>query len=267
MTRSFPLAPSRSTLLFLLGLSSLGPLLLLFVVSVSGEWFYPALLPPRLHGASWAALLRGEGRLAGAATMSLGLAGGTGMLASGLALPIGRALAELRGWRRHLGAAAALLPVAAPPVSLAVGLQFSFLYLGLGGTVVGVLLAHLVPAVGYTSLFFLGVFSAYDTGVEDVARSLGASRWQTLRRVTLPLLRRPLLEAFVLGFLVSWAQLPLTLLVGQGVVTTLPVEVLAYVRAGQDALAAAGALLLVLPALLVLAAAGLAIRTAEAVVV
>jgi ABC-type spermidine/putrescine transport system permease subunit II len=65
---------------------------------------------------------------------------------------------------------------------------------------------------------------------------------------------------------VSWAQVPLTLLVGQGVVATLPLEVLAYVQAGQDARAATGALLLVLPPLVVMAAAGWAVRARDVVV-
>jgi ABC-type spermidine/putrescine transport system permease subunit II len=56
---------------------------------------------------------------------------------------------------------------------------------------------------------------------------------------------------------------PLTLLVGQGVVPALPVEVFAYVQSGQDALAATGAVLLVVPPLLAMAAAGVAVRRLE----
>lgn len=251
-----------------LALLALAPLLLLLVGALGAGWFWPALLPPRLDLEAWRALVgrgAGEGRLARAALGSVGLATGTGLLASLLSLPIGRALSRLRGWRRHLGAAAAFLPVAAPPVALAIGLQYSFLRLGLGGTHAGVLLAHLVPALGYGALFFLGVFAAYDERYEEEARSLGATRAQTLRRVTLPLLRGPLAQAFVLGFLVSWAQVPLTLVVGQGLVSTLSVEVLAYVQAGQDRVASVAALLLTVPPLAAMALVGLAVRRAEAV--
>lgn len=248
----------------LLALSAVAPILLLLAWSGAGEWFWPSLLPTRWSAERWEALLAGGsgsgGRLAGATVRSLGLGAATGVLASVLGLPIGRALAELGGWRRGVGAAAAFLPVAAPPLALAVGLQYSMLRLGLGGTLGGVLLAHLVPALGYTALFYLGVFTVFDARVEEAARTLGARRWQVLSRVTLPLLARPMIEAFVLGFLVSWAQVPLTLVVGQGMVPTLSVEILAYVRAGQDPLAATGALLLVVPPLLMMAAAGLAIR-------
>lgn len=262
-------ASLRHLLFPVLALLALAPLALLLLGAAGAEWFWPAQLPPRLDPEGWRSLLRGGAggsRLLRAALDGVLLALGTGVLASLLALPVGRAMARLRGWRRHLAAGAAFLPVAAPPIALAVGLQFSFLWMGLGGTLAGVLLAHLVPALGYTSLFFLGIFSAYDGRVEEEARSLGATRAQVLRRITLPLLRRPLAEAFVLGFLVSWAQVPLTLVVGQGLVTTLSVEVLAYVQSGQDRVAATAALLLVAPPLAALALAGLAVRRAEVVV-
>ncbi len=260
-------APTLRLALFgLLAATTLLPFATLVVASLGRGWFWPALLPPEFSGAVWVELLRGGSRLGRAATSSLLLAVGTGILAVVVAFPAGRAMARLRGWRRHLAAGCAFLPVAAPPLAVGVGLQYSFLSLGLGGTHVGVLLAHLVPAAGYVSLFLLGVFAVHDDRLELEARSLGATPRQALLLVTLPTLRRPLVEGFVLGFLVSWAQVPLTLLVGQGVIPALPVEVLSYVQAGQDAWAATGALLLVVPPLLVMALAGFAIRGRPVVV-
>lgn len=64
---------------------------------------------------------------------------------------------------------------------------------------------------------------------------------------------------------VAVTLVPLTLLVGQGRVRTLTVEVLAWIQAGQDPLAAAGALSLTIPPLLLMAGAALAIRRAEVV--
>lgn len=242
----------------LLALSALGPLAVLVVRSVSREWFFPTLVPAVVDTGSWGELL--HGRIGAALATTTGVALATGVLAAALALPIGRAMAELRGWRRALAAGLVFLPVAVPPIALGTGLQVTFLAAGLGGTITGVILAHTVPALGYTALFFLGVFAGYDARLEDEAQALGASRLQVLRHVTLPLLRRPIAEGAVLGFLVSWAQVPLTLLVGGGVVRTLPIEVLAYVQAGQDRYAATGALLLIVPAVAALAAVTLAVR-------
>jgi putative spermidine/putrescine transport system permease protein len=260
---------ARASFIILAAISLL-PLAVLVMVALGADWFWPALLPAEIEVGAWRAIAFGDGagaRLARASVNSSLLAVGTGVLAAVLAMPIGRALAGLRGWRRYVGAAAAFLPVAAPPLAVGIGLQYSFLRLGLAGEAPGVLLAHLVPALGYTSLFFLGVFALYDTRPEDDARTLGAGRWQTLRMITIPLLRRPLIEAFVLGFLVSWAQVPLTLIIGQGLVPTLAVEVLAYVQAGQDRLAATGGIMLAVPPLFMMAAAGFAIRRTGAVAV
>ena len=171
----------------------------------------------------------------------------TAVLSCAIALPLGRALARLRGWPRHVAAGAAFLPVAAPPLALGTGLQVVVLGLGLGGSLAGVLLAHLVPAIGYLSLLFLGTFSLFDARVEEESRTLGATRAQTWWRVTLPLLRPQIAEAMVIGFLISWSQFALTLVIGGGEVRALPLEVFAFVRAGQDQPAAVGALLLVLP--------------------
>jgi ABC-type spermidine/putrescine transport system permease subunit II len=229
----------RGTLLIVLAAATLIPLALLAVASVGERWFFPALLPPAITLESWHSILAG-GRLTGALATSAALAAGTGLLA-----------------------AAVFLPVVAPPIALATGLQLSFLSLGLGGTLAGVLLAHTIPAAGYTSLYFLGLFQLLDPRLEDEARSLGAAPRDVWLRVLLPVLRRPIAEAWALGFLVSWAQVPLTLLIGGGAVRTLPLETLAFVRAGQDRWAATGALLLVLPAAAALAA-GLVVRRAEA---
>lgn len=258
-------AALRVFLLAALAVSGLGPFAVLLLRSVATGWSGPGLVPEGLTASGWEAALGAGTPLARAALTSLALGASTGALSCALAVPFGRALARLPGWRRYAGAAAAFLPVAAPPIALAVGLQYAFLRAGLGGTFAGVLLAHLVPAAGYASLFLLGVFALFDFGVEEEARSLGAAPWQVQARVTLPILRRPLLEAFALGFLVSWSHVPLTLVVGQGAVRTLPLQVFAYLQAGQDRLGAAGALMLVLPAVLALLAIAAGIRRTAAV--
>lgn len=248
----------RAILVTLLATSALTPFGLLVAWSVGETWFYPALVPSGLTAESWRQVAGGA--LGVAAARSVALGAGTAVVGVALGLPVGRALAGLGGWRRGLGAALAFLPVAAPPLAVAVGVQYYFLRLGLGGTAAGVLLAHAVPAVGYLALYFLGVFAAYDAGPEEEARTLGASSWQALRLVTVPALRRQIAEAAALAFLVSWAQVALTQIVGGGLVRTLATEVFAYVRSGQDRYAATGALLLSAPPLLALAAARVVAR-------
>lgn len=254
---------SRALRFLLLALVALGPLLLLVLVSLGERWFAPALLPAEWSTGAWRTLLNGPSRLGVAFGTSVVLATVTGGIAAAVGLVIARGLARAPSTWRHLGSAAAFLPVVVPPIALATALQYALLRLQLGGTLGGVVVAHAISATGYVTLYLLGVCLAFDSRLEDEARTLGAGPVALFQRVTLPLFRRPLLEAFALGWLISWAQVPLTLLVGGGAVRSLTVETFAYVQAGQDRFAATGALLLVVPALLVLALTHRAARGAD----
>lgn len=253
----------RSITLLALGMSAVVPLLLLVVWSLSGRWFYPSLLPQSWSTDGWRALAESGQRLGVALRGSVVLAVLDGAIGCALAFPIGRAISRLSGWPRYVAAAAVFAPIATPPIAFGIGIQYFLLTIGLGSTALGVLFAHLVPTVGYLSLYFMGVFSAMDIGVEDEARTLGATARQVLFSVTIPILRRQIIEAAAIGFLISWSQYALTLTVSAGAVHTLPLEVFAYMRAGEGSYAAAAALLMIIPPLLLLGAAQLAALSAE----
>ncbi|HYW33139.1 MAG TPA: ABC transporter permease subunit [Gemmatimonas sp.] len=239
-------APWHVFLLVALGVVSLGPVLLLVLRAAAASWLYPDLLPSR--GATGSTLgAFATPILWSALTRSVLLAVATAVVATLLGFVAGRGLVRAPRGLRELATGAAFLPVVAPPIALGVGIQVLAIRAGVGGSLVGVLIAHVIPAAGYLTLYFLGVLSAYDRSMEDEARTLGATAWQTFLRVTVPALRARWLEALVLGALVSWGQLALTLLVGGGAVQTLPVALLSFTRAGDDRLAAAAALLLTIP--------------------
>jgi putative spermidine/putrescine transport system permease protein len=72
-------------------------------------------------------------------------------------------------------------------------------------------------------------------------------------RVSLPLLAPGIAVAALFGFLASWTQYVLTLLVGGGQVVTLPLLVFAAAAGGNPATTAGLALLLALPPMLAVA--------------
>lgn len=248
----------------LLALWVLAPVLMLALRAVARGWPFPALWPGAL-GVDVAWTAAAGPRLLSALVTSVALAVSTGVISCVIGFAIALALVPAARQARTLTLAAALFSVVAPPVALALGLQVALVGLGLNGTVVGVWLAHLVPATGYLSLFAYGVFTAFDVTLHDEARTLGASRWQVLTRITIPILRPRMVEGVVLGALVSWGQLALTLLIGGGLVRTLPVELLAFVRAGDDQLGAAASLVLMVPPVLGLGLLHTATRRTEVV--
>ena len=224
----------------------LTPIAMLTIRALAQSWRFPRILPDAAD--LWPALSPAAGgRLASALLVSVALAIAAGLIGTLLGFVIARTTAHATGFSRRLTVAAAFFTVIAPPLALGVGLQVALLSIGLGGTFAGVLLAHLVPVTGYLTLFAIGVFSALDRSLEDEARTLGASRWQVVSRVLVPLLRRRLGEALLLGSLVSWGQFAVTLLVGGGLVRTLPVELMSIIQSGNDRVAALAALMLSLP--------------------
>lgn len=235
----------------LLAVWSLAPVLLLGLRALGRGWQYPHLWPQPLDWTRLADAFANR-RLTSALLTSLGLALVVGSVGSLAGFAVARATARASRRIDRVVTALALFCVVVPPMALGVGLQVAMIGLGLSGTMGGVGLAHLVPAVGYLTLFARGVFGALDLAVEEEARTLGATRWQVLTRVTVPMLKDRLAEGLVLGALVSWGQLAITALVGGGVVRTLPLELLAFVRSGDDQLGAAASLVLTGPPLLAL---------------
>jgi putative spermidine/putrescine transport system permease protein len=222
------------------------PLAILILRAVAQSWRFPRIAPDA--GDVWPALAAASsGRLSAALLVTLALAIASGLIGTIIGFAIARTATHATVRARQLTLAAAFFTVIAPPLALGVGLQVALLGVGLGGTFAGVLLAHLVPVTGYLTLFALGVFSSLDPSLEDEARTLGASRWQVVSRVLAPLLGGRVREALVLGGLVSWGQVALTLVVGGGLVRTLPVELMSIVQSGNDRIAAIAALMLSLP--------------------
>jgi putative spermidine/putrescine transport system permease protein len=235
-------------LLAALAIWALSPVLMLALRALTPAWRYPGILPEVIDPLPAAAAGAGV-RLRSALGTSAGLALATAAISTAFGFTIGRTAVRARGVVRYATLALALFTVVAPPVALGVGLQVAILQLGLIGTSAGVLLTHLVPATGYLTLFAAGVFTSFDFSLNDEARTLGASRWQVLTRLTIPLLKPRLAEAAVLGALVSWSQLATTLLIGGGLVRTLPVELLSFVQSGNDQLGSLAALALTVPPL------------------
>ena len=227
------------------------PIAMLAARALAQSWRFPQILPDATGGLDALALSTATGnRLTSALAVTIMLAAATGVVGTIVGFAIARSAVRSSRPFRRLTLAAAFFTVIAPPLALGVGLQVAMLGVGLGGTLAGVLIAHLVPTTGYLTLFAIGVFSSLDPALEDEARTLGASGWQVVTRVLVPLLRPRFGEALILGALVSWGQVAVTLLVGGGLVRTLPVELMSIVQSGDDRVAAIAALMLSVPPML-----------------
>lgn len=240
-------------LLVLLLSALLLPLVPLALSSVGEAYFAPQVLPETLGLRAWRIVLARDGGTWPALLDSVRVAGAVTVLAVLVGLPAGRALGQYRFTGRHAVEVLLLAPVLVPPIAVAIGLHGVLLRVGLTGSMVGVVLVHLVPVLPYVVLVLAGTFANLDPDYESQARSLGAGPLGVLWTVTLPAIAPGLATAAFFGFLVSWGQYALTLVIGGGQVVTLPILLFAAASGGDTAVTSALALFTAGPALLLLA--------------
>lgn len=205
------------------------------------RWYGELFADPRWLGAAWTS--------ARIALIVMVLSVAFGFLAS---------LALVRGKFRGRAALRAffLTPMILPVVIIAVALYATFLRLGLNGTLVGFVIAHLIVALPFSVITISGALETFDPAIEDAAILCGASPWEARFRVTVPAISHGLFSAAIFSFLISWDEVVLAIFMASPTLQTLPVRVWTTLR--QDltpVIAAASTLLVLLTVVLMIAAA------------
>ncbi|WP_189018100.1 molybdate ABC transporter permease subunit [Paenibacillus marchantiophytorum] len=83
-------------------------------------------------------------------------------------------------------------------------------------------------------------FSLVNKDLEDAGRSIGASEWQVLRYITLPLAWRSLMASYILGFARGLGEFGATLMIAGNIphkTQTLPTAIYIAVESGNQSLA------------------------------
>lgn len=88
---------------------------------------------------------------------------------------------------------------------------------------IGIILEYLWKTTAFTGVILLAVLQSIGEDYEDVARTLGASGWQRLRYVIIPLLMPGILRSSVLVFAFTFGAFEIPFLLGQRFPRALPV--------------------------------------------
>ncbi|KPQ33877.1 MAG: putative spermidine/putrescine transport system permease protein [Phormidesmis priestleyi Ana] len=240
----------KIVLLLIIGVLFL-PFLPLLIWSFAQGWYFPQLVPDWTLQ-NWSDLLTTSTKVGQGFGQSLVIAATSTGLALLVGLPAGRAL----GLRNFPGKGAIklflLLPIIVSPLATLMGIQFILIRLGLSGTIIGVVLVHLLPTIPYMTLVLSSVYANFDPDYEIQARSLGASPIQVLQQITLPLIAPGVVVGALFAFLISWNEFLLTFFVGSGRVFTLPMVLFTALQGGNTGLSSAIAITSLLPALIFL---------------
>jgi putative spermidine/putrescine transport system permease protein len=108
-------------------------------------------------------------------------------------------------------------------VSLGVGLIFNILDLNVHWATSG-FGSQLTWTLPFGLLIMFAVFNRFDKSYEEAARDLGATPWQTVRFVVLPIIGPSLIGVALFGFTLSYDEFARTLLTA-GSYNTLPLEI------------------------------------------
>lgn len=108
-------------------------------------------------------------------------------------------------------------------ISLGVGLMFSQSGLNVHWATSG-FGAQLTWTLPFGLLIMFAVFNRFDPSFEEAARDLGASNWQTVAHVVVPIIAPSLIGVALFGFTLSYDEFARTLLTA-GSYNTLPLEI------------------------------------------
>lgn len=139
-----------------------------------------------------------------------------------------------------------MTPLVFPAIVLAVALVTVLGSLGLVRNFWGLVFAHTLLTVPYVIRTVGATLAEIEPSFEEAAATLGANRFQTFFKVTLPLLRPGLIAGAVFSAIMSFDEFTVSLfLVGPGVMT-LPLEIYFYTEFQMDPTVAAVSAMLVL---------------------
>jgi putative spermidine/putrescine transport system permease protein len=243
-TRTLILAIAATVLLL--------PLVPLLMWSFVTFWRWPTVIP-QFDGGYWVKLLA-DGKLLPALKNSLILT----TLVTFLSLVFSFFAAKTLGTRRFHGKRLVefllLVPMFIPQIAVVFGMQTVFIKLSLYSNFIGLIIAHLVFYVPYTTLLLSAVFENYDTTLEEQARTLGVGRIKTMLFVTLPAVRSGIIVTGVFCFIGSWSVYLLNNVIGHPHFKTLPGVIFPLISVGNNSYStmAVAIIIYILPVLLLL---------------
>ena len=241
------LAMLAAALVFLLG-----PFVVVFVAGFSGD--ETLAFPPQTYSWRWLAhVFTVEGfRRSFATSMVVSVGSTVGALALGV--PVAYALARRKLPGQEVVRTLVTLPLIVPGIIVGLALlQLMVLAYALPVTA-SLLVGHTTLLVPYAVRVVGSSLANLRSDIDDAAVTLGATRLQAFFLVVLPNIRGGVAAAAVLAFVTSFNQVPVSLfLTGPGV-STLPIEMMAYMETSYDPSIAALSTLLVLFTVLLVAA-------------
>jgi spermidine/putrescine transport system permease protein len=123
-------------------------------------------------------------------------------------------------------------PLVVPEILMGISLLMFFVAAGVPLGLFTIFLAHVTFCVSYVAMTVLGRLQDFDFSIVEAARDLGASPWQSARRVLLPMLMPGIVAGALLAFTLSVDDFVITFFVAGPGSTTLPLRIYSMIKFG-----------------------------------
>lgn len=214
--------------LFLVIAFLIGPFLIIVAASFSaGETL---AFPPQGFSLRWIAKVFTVESFRASFAMSLFLAIGGTSVALVLGIPASYALSRYKLPGAEVIRTVVSAPIIVPGIIVGLALlRYIVVPFGVGITP-ALFLAHTALVLPYAVRVVSASLDNLRSDIEEAAVLLGSSRLGAFFRVVLPNIRGGILSAFILGFVTSFNQVPVSLFLSGPGVRTLPVDMIAYME-------------------------------------
>jgi putative spermidine/putrescine transport system permease protein len=230
--------------LVLLYVLLLGPYLIIFVAAFGAE--STLAFPPSGFSLRWFANVFQTSQFVESFWLSLQLGLLSTFIALLLGIPIAYALVRFRFPGRGVVETIFSVPILVPGLVIGFAMLRYFVLVGDLNIFTGLLIGHIAILFPYSVRVVSSSLRNLDPAIEEAAVSLGAGRLRAFLLVVLPNIRSGIGAAFILAFIVSFNNVPVSLfLTGPGV-TTLPISMLVYMEYYFDPTIAALSTLLII---------------------
>jgi putative spermidine/putrescine transport system permease protein len=208
--------------------------------------------PPEGYSLRWFAAIANNDRFISGFMLSFQVGVVATLIGLAVGVPAALCLTRFRFKGREALNSLLLLPLVVPGVVLGTALYVfhveTEIHTGIPilGSLGGLIAGHVLVVIPWSVRLITASLAGFDRTIEEAAQSLGADRWTTFRRVTLPSILPGIVAAAMFGFVSSFGNLEMSLfLVGPGR-TTLPIAILQYLEWKIDPTIAAVSVLQIL---------------------
>ena len=147
-------------------------------------------------------------------------------------------------------------PMIVPIIVMALAFYISLAKLGLIGTKLGLVLAYTPLTLPFSVLPISATLRGFDRSLENAARILGASRFQTFIKVTFPIIRPGILTGAIFAFMIAFDEVVIALFICGTTAVTLPKKMWDVIRYEVEPMLPAISTLLFLLAIIILVLVG-----------